>query len=238
MATRLAGSSGARLTVTAESPRSSARAPASSTPTCGCPWASPPSDWDERIDQLLPYQINAALVAETGNPDVKVMHCLPALHNTETDVGRQIRDKWGLSALEVTDDVFESPASIVFDQAENRLHTIKAAMVATIGTEMRLVVAVGGNAMLERGEVPLAEIQEGNIATAVAALAPWPATTTWSSPTGTAPRSGSWPTRAPLDPVLPHPYPFDVLGAQTQGMIGYFLLQAFENALPGTWWSA
>jgi ornithine carbamoyltransferase len=72
-------------------------------------------------------------VKATGNPEVKFLHCLPALHNTETDVGRQMRDKWGLSALEVTDEVFESPASIVFDQAENRLHTIKAAMVATAG---------------------------------------------------------------------------------------------------------
>jgi ornithine carbamoyltransferase len=99
-------------------------------------WVSmgePSSAWDERINQLLPYQVNAPLLEATGNPDVKFMHCLPALHNTETDLGRQIHDKRGLSALEVTDEVFESRASIVFDQAENRLHTIKAAMVATIG---------------------------------------------------------------------------------------------------------
>jgi ornithine carbamoyltransferase len=80
-----------------------------------------------------PYQVNADLLKATGNPEVKFMHCLPALHNTETAVGRQMHDKWGLSALEVTDEVFESPASVVFDQAENRLHTIKAAMVATAG---------------------------------------------------------------------------------------------------------
>jgi ornithine carbamoyltransferase len=90
-------------------------------------------EWDERIDQLLPYQINKAVLHATGNPAVKFMHCLPALHNTETEVGRRLFEKRGLSALEVTDEVFESPASIVFDQAENRLHTIKAAMVATIG---------------------------------------------------------------------------------------------------------
>jgi ornithine carbamoyltransferase len=99
-------------------------------------WVSmgePASAWDQRITELLPYQVNAALLKATGNPDVKFMHCLPALHNTETEVGRQLHDKWGLSALEVTNEVFESPASIVFDQAENRLHTIKAAMVATIG---------------------------------------------------------------------------------------------------------
>jgi ornithine carbamoyltransferase len=99
-------------------------------------WVSmgePTSAWDSRIKQMLPYQVNADLMAATANPQVKFMHCLPALHNTETEVGRQLHDKWGLTALEVTDEVFESPASIVFDQAENRLHTIKAAMVATIG---------------------------------------------------------------------------------------------------------
>ena len=117
----------------------------------------------------------------TGNPDVKFMHCLPALHNTETEVGRQMHEKWGLSALEVTDEVFESPASIVFDQAENRLHTIKAAMVATVG---RLRCAwswrSGGNALLERGEVPAAEIQEEHVAMPPSRPWPrWPATTTW-----------------------------------------------------------
>jgi ornithine carbamoyltransferase len=99
-------------------------------------WVSmgePPSDWEKRIDLLLPYQVNTALMKATGNPDVRFMHCLPALHTTETEIGRQIHDKWGLSGLEVTDEVFESPASIVFDEAENRLHTIKATMVATIG---------------------------------------------------------------------------------------------------------
>lgn len=99
-------------------------------------WVSmgqPPSDWDARIKQLLPYQVNAATMQATANPDVKFMHCLPSLHNTDTDVGRQLHDKFGLVAAEVTDEVFESTASIVFDEAENRLHTIKAAMVASLG---------------------------------------------------------------------------------------------------------
>lgn len=93
-----------------------------------------PSDlWGERIKEMLPYQVNSVLLAATQNPTTKFMHCLPALHNTDTKLGKDIEEKYGLSALEVTDEVFESKASIVFDQAENRLHTIKAVMVATLG---------------------------------------------------------------------------------------------------------
>jgi ornithine carbamoyltransferase len=91
------------------------------------------SEWKDRIDQLLAYQVNAATMKAAGNPDVKFMHCLPALHNTDTELGRKISALYHLDALEVTEEVFESPASIVFDEAENRLHTIKAAMVASIG---------------------------------------------------------------------------------------------------------
>src|SRR4051794_36071078 len=90
--------------------------------------------WAERIELLKPYQINARTMEMTGNADVKFMHCLPAFHNTETQVGKEIEEKFGMSALEVTEDVFESPASIVFDEAENRMHTIKAVMVATLGS--------------------------------------------------------------------------------------------------------
>jgi ornithine carbamoyltransferase len=90
--------------------------------------------WKERIELLTPYQVNAETMAATGNPDVKFMHCLPAFHNTETQVGKEIFEKFGMEALEVTEDVFESPASLVFDEAENRLHTIKAVMVATLGS--------------------------------------------------------------------------------------------------------
>ena len=93
----------------------------------------PPGEWDKRIDLLLDYQVNSAVLAATGNPAVKFLHCLPALHNTETEVGRQLYTRRGLTALEVTEEVFESPASVVFDQAENRMHTIKAVLVATLG---------------------------------------------------------------------------------------------------------
>jgi ornithine carbamoyltransferase len=88
--------------------------------------------WDKRVEQMLPYQINSRLMTLTGNPNVKFMHCLPALHNSKTKLGKAIYEKYGLDGLEVTDEVFESPASIVFDQAENRLHTTKAIMVATL----------------------------------------------------------------------------------------------------------
>jgi len=89
--------------------------------------------WGERIDLLKPYQVTADVMAKSGNPRVRFMHCLPAFHNTDTQVGKDIQQKFGLDAMEVTDEVFESPASIVFDQAENRMHTIKAVLVATLG---------------------------------------------------------------------------------------------------------
>jgi ornithine carbamoyltransferase len=90
--------------------------------------------WAERIELLTPYQVNAQTMQLTGNPDVKFMHCLPAFHNADTEVGKELERKFGLTALEVTEEVFESPASIVFDEAENRMHTIKAVMVATLGS--------------------------------------------------------------------------------------------------------
>ncbi|MBK1872328.1 ornithine carbamoyltransferase [Marinobacter sp. 1-3A] len=99
-------------------------------------WVSmgePKEKWGERIKLLMPYQVNAALMEKTGNPRARFMHCLPAFHNTETTVGKEIEAEFGITAMEVTDDVFESPASIVFDQAENRMHTIKAVLVATLG---------------------------------------------------------------------------------------------------------
>ena len=89
--------------------------------------------WHDRIELLKPYQVNADLIRRTGNPQVKFMHCLPAFHDRATKVGAEIYRDHGLSAVEVTDDVFESDRSIVFDEAENRLHTIKAVMVATLG---------------------------------------------------------------------------------------------------------
>jgi ornithine carbamoyltransferase len=98
-------------------------------------WVSmgePAEMWAERIKLLRPYQVNAAAMAATGNPHVKFLHCLPAFHNRDTKVGQQIFEEFGLDGMEVTDEVFESPASIVFDQAENRMHSIKAVMVATL----------------------------------------------------------------------------------------------------------
>ena len=98
-------------------------------------WVSmgePESLWGERIAQLRPYQVNAELLRMTGNPAVKFMHCLPSLHDRRTRIGEEIFRKFGIDGLEVTDEVFESPASVVFDQAENRLHTIKALLVATL----------------------------------------------------------------------------------------------------------
>jgi ornithine carbamoyltransferase len=98
-------------------------------------WVSmgePKEVWAERIKLLSPYQVNMKLMKKTGNPTVKFMHCLPAFHNTETKVGKEMFEKFGISEMEVTEEVFESPMNVAFEQAENRLHTIKAILVATL----------------------------------------------------------------------------------------------------------
>ncbi|MCS0604216.1 ornithine carbamoyltransferase [Streptomyces sp. LP11] len=127
----LAETSGARITLTEEVELAVNGADFLHTDV----WVSmgePADTWRERIALLLPYQVNAKTLAATGNPDVKFMHCLPSLHDDRTRLGRDLLATYGLSALEVTDEVFSSPASLVFDQAENRLHTIKAILVATL----------------------------------------------------------------------------------------------------------
>jgi ornithine carbamoyltransferase len=100
-------------------------------------WVSmgePEEEWNRRIKMMTPYQVNMEMIGKTGNSGVKFMHCLPAFHNRETEVGEQIFQKFGIPEMEVSEEVFESDHSIVFDQAENRLHTIKAVMVATLGS--------------------------------------------------------------------------------------------------------
>jgi ornithine carbamoyltransferase len=130
-ARRFAEASGARVTIS-DDPNAS---------VAGCDfvytdvWVSlgePPETWAERIALVKPYQVNAALMAGTGNPKAKFMHCLPAFHNRETTKGEELFRTYGMDGLEVTDDVFESKASIVFDQSENRMHTIKALLLATL----------------------------------------------------------------------------------------------------------
>lgn len=131
-ARRIADQTGARITLTEDV----ASGVAGCNYLCTDVWVSMGESenvWQDRIDLLKPYQVNQAVMDRTGNPDVKFLHCLPAYHNRETDVGEKIYQKFGLESLEVTEEVFESPASIVFDEAENRLHTIKAVMVATLG---------------------------------------------------------------------------------------------------------
>ncbi|WP_040156873.1 ornithine carbamoyltransferase [Mobilicoccus massiliensis] len=131
-ARKIAEKTGARITVTDDVKKGVEGADYLYTDV----WVSmgePKEVWDERIGLLKDYQINAETMAATGNPNTKFMHCLPAFHDRNTKVGEDIYEKTGMEALEVTDDVFESDASIVFDQAENRMHTIKAVMVATLG---------------------------------------------------------------------------------------------------------
>ncbi len=128
----LASKSGARMLITADAKEGVRGADFLYTDV----WVSmgePESKWGERIVVMQPYQVNRSLLQATANPKVKFLHCLPAFHNRHTKVGESIFQQYGLDGLEVTEDVFESPASIVFDQAENRLHTIKAILVATLG---------------------------------------------------------------------------------------------------------
>jgi ornithine carbamoyltransferase len=128
----IAAQTGARLTLTEDVAEGVAGADYLYTDV----WVSmgePASVWEGRVKLLKPYQVNARAMELTGNPDVKFMHCLPAFHNAETEVGREMYEKYGLEGMEVTEEVFESEASIVFDEAENRMHTIKAVMVATLG---------------------------------------------------------------------------------------------------------
>ena len=131
-AERLAKESGARITITDDVEAGVKGVDFLYTDV----WVSmgePKEVWDERIALLKPYQVNAALVDKTGNPDVKFLHCLPAFHDRNTTVGEDIFAKTGMDGLEVTDDVFETERNVAFDQAENRMHTIKAVMVATLG---------------------------------------------------------------------------------------------------------
>jgi ornithine carbamoyltransferase len=133
VAKELAAQSGARITVTDDVDAGVEHVDFVHTDV----WVSmgePPEVWDQRVQLLRPYQVNEDLMKRTRNPKATFMHCLPAFHDDQTVGGKGIMDRYGLAGgLEVTDDVFESPASIVFDQAENRLHTIKAILVATLG---------------------------------------------------------------------------------------------------------
>ena len=131
-AEELAALSGARVVIS-DDPESAVRGVDFVHTDVWVSMGEPKEVWEERIALLQPYQVNADLLKASGNPDVRFMHCLPAFHNRETTVGEQIFRQYGLDGLEVTEDVFESPASIVFAQAENRMHTIKAIMVATLG---------------------------------------------------------------------------------------------------------
>ena len=130
-ARRIAESSGARILLT-EDPQEAVRNADYIHTDVWVSMGEAESVWKERIELLAPYQVNPALMAASGNPDVKFMHCLPAFHNRETKIGEWIYQTFGMNGVEVTEEVFESPASVVFDQAENRMHTIKAVLVALL----------------------------------------------------------------------------------------------------------
>jgi ornithine carbamoyltransferase len=133
IADKLAKSYGAKLTVT-DDPKAAVKGVDFIHTDVWVSMGEPKEVWKERIKLLTPYQVNAALMKASGNPQVKFMHCLPAFHDAETTLGKQIAETYGMkNGLEVTNDVFESEMNIAFEQAENRLHTIKALLVATLG---------------------------------------------------------------------------------------------------------
>jgi ornithine carbamoyltransferase len=131
---RFAEESGARLTIT-DDPVEAVKGVDFVHTDVWVSMGEPVESWGERVDKLLPFQVNAELMAATGNPRVRFMHCLPAFHNAETTVGARVAEQYPLlkNGIEVTEDVFESPANIAFEQAENRMHTIKALLVAALG---------------------------------------------------------------------------------------------------------
>jgi ornithine carbamoyltransferase len=134
IAEEIAGRTGAKITIT-DSPDEAVTDVDFIHTDVWVSMGEPKDVWSERVQLLTPYQVNADLLRRSGNPKVKFMHCLPAFHDPNTTVGREMMEHTGMnSGLEVTGDVFESNASIVFDQAENRLHTIKAILVATLGS--------------------------------------------------------------------------------------------------------
>jgi ornithine carbamoyltransferase len=128
----IAGETGARITLT-DDPGEGARGVDYLYTDVWVSMGEDPSVWEERIRLLEPYQVNGGLVERTGNPSVRFLHCLPAFHDRQTKVGQEMFERFGLDGMEVTNDVFESERSLVWDQAENRMHTIKAVMVATLG---------------------------------------------------------------------------------------------------------
>ena len=168
-------------------------------------WVSMGEDesvWDERVKLLTPYQVNSELLAETGNPAVKLMHCLPAFHDRETEVGKEMYERFGLDGMEVAERGLRVRRSMVWDQAEPDAHhqgphgrnDRRLRRPAT----MRIVIALGGNALLTRGEPMTVEHQRANVRVAAPALAPRSRrSTSSSSRTATARRWGCWRCRGP-----------------------------------------
>ncbi len=191
----------------------------------------PDSVWKERIELLTPYRVTAGIMAATGNPHAKFMHCLPAFHNRETEVGEKIFQQYGIDSMEVTEEVFESEASIVFDRRKTECTRSRPCWSQPWGRDMRVVIALGGNALLKRGEPMTADAQRTNVRKAAAAMADLARDHDIVVAHGNGPQVGLLALQAAAYKDV-DPYPLDVLGAESVGMIGYLVEQELTNAMP------
>ena len=233
-ANELAAASGGKVTLT-EDPKAAVRGVDFVHTDVWVSMGEPDSVWAERIKLLLPYQVNAALMAATGNPKAKFLHCLPSFHNRDTKIGEDIFKKFGIDAMEVDRRRLrvagvrrlrpgrEPPPH---DQGRPRRDARRLG-----AAEMRVVVALGGNALLKRGEPMTAENQRANVKRACEALAPVANDNEIVISHGNGPQVGLIALQQSAYAGV-EPYPLDVLGAQTEGMIGYVIEQEMGNLLP------
>jgi carbamate kinase len=200
-------------------------------------WVSmgePEAEWGERIPLLLPNRVDAEMLQKTGNRELQFLHCLPSVHDRHTELGQKAVERFQLDGVEVSDDVFRSPSSRVYDQAENRMHTITAVLLASLRLErrivVRLVIALGGNALLRNGERPEAETQTDRLTSIAPALASLADNNEVVLVHGNGPQVGLFALENITDTTITTPYPLSDMVAESQGLIGAWIQRSLLNA--------